>query len=735
MTKRFPLTLIACLGLLSAAPSGPTDWIKTNAVSLKTVEAGHGFDDMAPLKAMVGDARIVALGEATHGSREFFQLKHRMLEFLVKEKGFTIFSINANMPEAYRLNDYVLEGKGDPAMLIKETLEIWDTEEVLAMIHWMREYNLMAKNKVQFTGFGMQSPNFASKTVEAFVGRYRPELLPAVRNAARLAGMAVTPAGPRQQFGAFAAVAQAGPLAGQTVYLRGVIRTAQVTGEANLWMAANGGGKLLASRNTLVAARGDQEWTKFDLELAIPPGAEAIMAGGVLAGGGTAWFDSLELTTAAGQPVPLLGQADLGFEAETLAGLQNAANAYEMALDKTVFHAGRQSLRLRSPAGAAPGGAPGAGQMSAEWQKIIEELEAARPQLAAKGVTPGETEWAVQNARVVRQSLQSQSGEVERDASMALNVSWILDRSPGAKMVLWAHNGHVAATNPNNRPMGAILHERYGREMVAFGLAFNQGSFRAIDQAKKELRAFTVRPAPAESFDGMVAAAGLPVMALDLRQAPAALRVPLAMRWAGGIYSAEVSTLYTATRVNPAEAFDAVLFVESTTAARANRPTQLLTQSSDGALRDAVTGVSVRLPEGWTLQDGRRYGQGEQTVTFTRSEAACGLWYTTSFATPRPDAEVAASLAKGIDEKTTQRLRSGLSGYRVLPESRRSHEVNGLPALTWQAEFYDNGRRMVETLTRVESPVAIALFFSRTPADQPLDIAPLAATLRLPASH
>ena len=122
MTKRFPLTLIACLGLLSAAPSGPTDWIKTNAVSLKTVEAGHGFDDMAPLKAMVGDARIVALGEATHGSREFFQLKHRMLEFLVKEKGFTIFSINANMPEAYRLNDYVLEGKGDPAMLIKETL-------------------------------------------------------------------------------------------------------------------------------------------------------------------------------------------------------------------------------------------------------------------------------------------------------------------------------------------------------------------------------------------------------------------------------------------------------------------------------------------------------------------------------------------------------------------------------------------------------------------------------------
>ena len=74
---------------------------------------------MQPLKKIVGDARVVSLGEATHGSREFFQFKHRMLEFLATEKGFTIFSIEANMPEAYRLNDYVLNGKGDPAALIK----------------------------------------------------------------------------------------------------------------------------------------------------------------------------------------------------------------------------------------------------------------------------------------------------------------------------------------------------------------------------------------------------------------------------------------------------------------------------------------------------------------------------------------------------------------------------------------------------------------------------------------
>src|SRR5262249_29030886 len=51
-------------------------WLKRNAVRLESVEAGHGFADMRPLKALVGDARIVALGEGTHGTREFFQFKH-----------------------------------------------------------------------------------------------------------------------------------------------------------------------------------------------------------------------------------------------------------------------------------------------------------------------------------------------------------------------------------------------------------------------------------------------------------------------------------------------------------------------------------------------------------------------------------------------------------------------------------------------------------------------------------
>src|SRR6478735_1595073 len=143
-----------------------TEWIRANAIRLSTTEAGHGFADMQALKPVIGNARIVSLGEATHGSREFFQLKHRMLEFLATDMGFTIFTIEANMPEAYRLNDYVLNGTGDPAQLLRGMyFWTWDTEEVLDMIQWMRAFNQSGKGRVQFTGFDMQTTPVAAKVV------------------------------------------------------------------------------------------------------------------------------------------------------------------------------------------------------------------------------------------------------------------------------------------------------------------------------------------------------------------------------------------------------------------------------------------------------------------------------------------------------------------------------------------------------------------------------------------
>ena len=109
-------------------------WAKKHAVPIKTVEAGQGFDDLQPLKRIIGEARLVGVGEATHGTREFFQFKHRMFEFLVQEMGFTAFAMETDFARAIKLNDYVLGGAGDAFALVRWMgYWIWDTEEVVAV--------------------------------------------------------------------------------------------------------------------------------------------------------------------------------------------------------------------------------------------------------------------------------------------------------------------------------------------------------------------------------------------------------------------------------------------------------------------------------------------------------------------------------------------------------------------------------------------------------------------------
>jgi len=172
-------------------------WLRANLTPLATCEAGHGFADLQPLKAMVGDAHVVSLGEATHGTREFFQLKHRMLEFLVEEMSFTVFGIEASMPEGYKVNDYILEGRGDPAKALAGLyFWTWNTTEVLDMIRWMRAYNENPAHlrKVKFYGFDMQQPKVAVVRVADYLEKVDPAEAQVVRT--QLVPFATDPARP-----------------------------------------------------------------------------------------------------------------------------------------------------------------------------------------------------------------------------------------------------------------------------------------------------------------------------------------------------------------------------------------------------------------------------------------------------------------------------------------------------------------------------------------------------------
>ncbi len=147
-------------------------WLRAHAIPFNGTEAETGFADLMPFKAIVGDAHIVGLGEATHGTHEFFAMKHRLLEFLVKELGFTVFAIEASSPEAQRVNDYVLHGIGNDTAVVRGMgFWTWSTTEVLDMVRWMRAYNASGAGRVEFVGFDMQSPRSAVTVVKDHVHR------------------------------------------------------------------------------------------------------------------------------------------------------------------------------------------------------------------------------------------------------------------------------------------------------------------------------------------------------------------------------------------------------------------------------------------------------------------------------------------------------------------------------------------------------------------------------------
>jgi erythromycin esterase-like protein len=567
----------ASVALAGDSDKPPVAWLRSHAIPLKTVEAGHGFDDMQPLRGIVGGARIVELGEATHGSREFFQLKHRMLEFLVSQMGFTIFSIEANMPEAYRLTDFVVNGNGDPKQLLKGMyFWTWNTEEVLDMILWMREFNRSGKGHIEFTGFDMQTPTIAMDIVRTFAivqdGPFYPTLEPIYQRVARTT---------QSQANAFGVATAKFPLevaAGKHIKFSGYIKTEGITrGWAGLWWRVDGTemGKLLAFDNMQDrGAKGTTPWTRYEISLDVPANATNINFGVLHAGDGTAWFDSLAIEID-GKPYTDTGKFDLDFESTAPTGFHTGGDGYEVALDKSMPHSGKQSLRSRSLATQSSGDQELSNELLVSGCKeVLQHLESNRANYLRAGSTRKSIDWVIQNARIVLQSQQMKTHEKLRDESMAENIEWIADQNPGAKLVIWAHNGHVAYGGYSGyKPMGSYLRDTFGIQLVNFGFAFNEGSFQAW--MGKSLHDFTVGPAPDGSLDRVFADSNIPTFALDLRQIPNAGPVadwfskPHVTRSIGALYQESEPHSYLL-NARPQDAFDAMFFVEKTSAAREN---------------------------------------------------------------------------------------------------------------------------------------------------------------------
>lgn len=155
-------------------PSEAILWLQNQAVPFISAEPGSGCRDLKPILEKIGDARVVALGEANHGTHEFLAMKHRILECLVLEKGFSIFAMEAGWAEASHINDYVqgrIEENPD-----RKLRYFMGSGELTSLIEWMREYNkqVTTGEKLSFRGFDMQYGDLIIQDLLAYVKNVDP---------------------------------------------------------------------------------------------------------------------------------------------------------------------------------------------------------------------------------------------------------------------------------------------------------------------------------------------------------------------------------------------------------------------------------------------------------------------------------------------------------------------------------------------------------------------------------
>ena len=140
--------------------------------------------DYYPLLERIGEARLVLLGEASHGTHEFYRERAEITKRLIAEKGFTAVAVEADWPDAYRVNRYVRGlDAGDSAADALAGFErfpawMWRNADVRDFVAWLRAHNTAGggdAHDVGFYGLDLYSLHASMAAVLAYLDKVDPE--------------------------------------------------------------------------------------------------------------------------------------------------------------------------------------------------------------------------------------------------------------------------------------------------------------------------------------------------------------------------------------------------------------------------------------------------------------------------------------------------------------------------------------------------------------------------------
>jgi len=140
-------------------------------------------EDYDKLLELIGDARIVLLGEASHGTHEFYRERATITRRLILEKGFQAVAVEADWPDAYRVNRWIRcvgddrTGRDALGDFQRFPRWMWRNADVLTFLEWLRRHNesLIPEQRVGFYGLDLYSLFSSIEAVIGFLERIDPE--------------------------------------------------------------------------------------------------------------------------------------------------------------------------------------------------------------------------------------------------------------------------------------------------------------------------------------------------------------------------------------------------------------------------------------------------------------------------------------------------------------------------------------------------------------------------------
>ncbi len=136
--------------------------------------------DFGSLFDRFGDARVVLLGEATHGTADFYNARAAITRRLIEQHGFSIVAVEADWPDATRVDRYVRHrgsGRYDEACFARFPTWMWRNEEVREFVEWLRAHNETrpADKRVELRGLDVYSLRSSMAEVLSYLDRVDPE--------------------------------------------------------------------------------------------------------------------------------------------------------------------------------------------------------------------------------------------------------------------------------------------------------------------------------------------------------------------------------------------------------------------------------------------------------------------------------------------------------------------------------------------------------------------------------